>query len=38
LTEVDGVQNSCIAVCYANEFCKLLMTEEGVIRKSGSYS
>jgi hypothetical protein len=34
LTEVDGVQNSCIAVCYANEFCKLLMTDEGVIRKS----
>ena len=34
LTEVEGVQNSCIAVCYASEFCKLLMTEEGVIRKS----
>lgn len=34
LTDVEGVENSCIAVCYADEFCKLLKTGEGVIRKS----
>ena len=34
LTAVEGVENSCIALCYAGEFLKLLTTEEGVIRKS----
>ena len=35
MTEVEGVLNSCIALCYASEFNKLLVTEaKGVIRKS----
>ena len=34
LTPSPGVDNSCIALCYASEFLKLLTTEEGVIRKS----
>lgn len=34
LTEVHGVNNSCVALCYANEFVNLLSTEEGMIRKS----
>lgn len=34
LTEVDGVNNSCIALCYASEYVKLISTDEGVIRKS----
>jgi hypothetical protein len=34
LTPVEDVDNSCIILCYANEFVKLLKTEEGVIRKS----
>jgi hypothetical protein len=34
LTEVAGVKNSCVALCYASEFMKLLSTEEGIIRKS----
>lgn len=34
LTPVQGVENSCIALCSAEEFAKLLTTEEGVIRKS----
>ena len=29
-----GVDNSCIALCYAGELLKLLTTDEGVIRKS----
>jgi AIPR protein len=34
LTPVSGVANSCIAICYASEFLRLLMTEDGVIRQS----
>lgn len=34
LTEVDGVTNSCIALCYASELINILSTDEGVIRKS----
>ena len=34
LTQVDGVENSCIALCAGDEFSKMLTTEEGVIRKS----
>ncbi len=34
LTKVDGVENSCIALCTGEEFAKMLTTEEGVIRKS----
>lgn len=34
LTDVKDVSNSCIAICYASEFLKLLTTEEGFIRKS----
>ena len=34
LTPSPGVDNSCIALCYASEFLKLLTTDEGVIRKS----
>jgi len=34
LTKVDGVENSCIALCTGDEFAKMLTTEEGVIRKS----
>ena len=34
LTQVDGVENSCIALCTGDEFSKMLTTEEGVIRKS----
>lgn len=34
LTEAEGVENSCIALCYASEFLNLLSTEEGMIRKS----
>lgn len=29
-----GVDNSCVTLCYAGEFVKLLTTDEGVIRKS----
>lgn len=34
LTPVDGVENSCIAVCYASELIKMLKTDGGEIRKS----
>ncbi len=34
LTPVTGVENSCIALCNAEEFSKMLITEEGLIRKS----
>ncbi len=34
LTEVAGVDNSCIALCKANEFFNIIKTDEGVIRKS----
>jgi len=34
LTPVFKVENSCIALCNADEFSKLLTTPEGVIRKS----
>ena len=34
LTSVEGVTNSCIALCSGEEFSKILTTEEGVIRKS----
>lgn len=34
LTDVDDVKDSCIALCYANEFAKILTTDEGLIRKS----
>jgi len=34
LTDVDGVSNSCMAVVFADELLKLLVTEEGNIRKS----
>lgn len=34
LTKVDGVENSCIALCTGEEFAKMLTTDEGVIRKS----
>ncbi|MFY7734194.1 MAG: AIPR family protein [Bacteroidia bacterium] len=34
LTQVDGVENSCIALCTGDEFSKMLTTDEGVIRKS----
>jgi len=34
LSDVETVSNSCVALVYADEFLKLLMTPEGVIRKS----
>ncbi|WP_053954666.1 AIPR family protein [Inediibacterium massiliense] len=34
LTEVNNVDNSSIILCYANEFIKMLMTEDGIIRKT----
>jgi hypothetical protein len=34
LTSVDGVDNSCIALCSAEEFSNMLTTEDGLIRKS----
>jgi len=34
LTPVDGVDNSCIAVCYASELIKMLENSSGDIRKS----
>ncbi len=35
LTPVEGVENSCIAVCFANEFIKMLtIPEKGEIRKA----
>lgn len=34
LTPVKGVDNSCIAICKADEFSKMLTNEEGFIRKS----
>ena len=34
LTSVEGVDNSCLLMCYANELYKLLSTSEGIIRKS----
>lgn len=34
LTKVDGVENSCIALCTGEEFVKMLVTEENIIRKS----
>lgn len=34
LTAVRGVENSCIILCYAEEFIKMLTTEDKVIRKS----
>lgn len=34
LTSVEGVDNSCLLMCYASELYKLLSTNEGIIRKS----
>jgi cold shock CspA family protein len=34
LTEVENVDDSCILICYANEFAKILTTDDKVIRKS----
>ncbi|MFZ5434264.1 MAG: AIPR family protein, partial [Calditrichota bacterium] len=34
LNAVEGVDNSCIALCSAQEFLKVLRTEEGIIKKS----
>lgn len=34
LTSVEGVENSCLLLCDANELNKLLSTNEGIIRKS----
>jgi hypothetical protein len=34
LTSVNGVENSCLLMCFANELNKLLRTNEGIIRKS----
>ncbi|MBF0541563.1 MAG: AIPR family protein [Nitrospirae bacterium] len=34
LTHVEGVDNSCIALCYADEFTKLIITDDKIIRKS----
>lgn len=34
LTEVKDVENSCLALCYASEFLKILSTTDGIIRKS----
>ncbi len=34
LTSVENVTDSCIALCYADEFMKILSTDEGLIRKS----
>lgn len=34
LTDVRCVINSCMAIVYADEFLKLLITEDGIIRKS----
>ena len=34
LPSVEHVEDSCIALCYANELIKLVTTDEGVIRKS----
>lgn len=34
LTEVENVDDSCIIICYADEYTKLLTTDDNVIRKS----
>lgn len=34
LTSVNGVENSCLLMCFADELNKLLRTNEGIIRKS----
>jgi hypothetical protein len=34
LTPVDGVENSCIAVCYGSELIKMLENSSGEIRKA----
>ncbi len=34
LTSVEGVDNSCMLLCYAGELKKLLTTKDGLIRKS----
>tara|TARA_R110002050_G_scaffold217881_1_gene353870 strand:- start:57 stop:2054 length:1998 start_codon:yes stop_codon:yes gene_type:complete len=34
LTSVEGVDNSCVLLCYANELKKLITTPDGLIRKS----
>ena len=34
LTPVNDVANSCIALCDANEFAKLIVTDDNIIRKS----
>lgn len=34
LSAVKGVENSCIALCYATELLGLLTNEDGIIRKS----
>jgi len=34
LTPVIGVENSCISLCNADEFSKILISEENIIRKS----
>lgn len=33
LSEVEGVQNSCIILCYADEFVKLIKLDDGSLRK-----
>lgn len=34
LTSVDGVDNSCVLICFASELKKLLSTPDGLIRKA----
>ena len=34
LPAVHGVKNSCLALCFADEFMRMLTTDDGVIRKS----
>lgn len=34
LTSVEGVDNSCVLICYASELKKLLSTPDGLIRKA----
>lgn len=34
LTSVEGVDNSCLLLCYASELKKLITSTEGIIRKS----
>lgn len=34
LTDVKGVENSCLSIVFGNELLKLISTEDGIIRKS----